>query len=405
MDRRHTLLIVDDEPSLLESLSGLLRRRFEVLTATSGEQALAILERGADVDVILSDQRMPGMTGDSFLARARAIAPDAIRILFTGYAEIGAVINAVNRGEIFRFLLKPWDPEELEAVLDAAVAQHDLIADRRRLVEELRAANDRLTQANRELSDLNELKGAFLEVASHEFNTPITLVHGMSELIRLMNPDRDPVEAELLEKLSEGARRLARLVADTLKLMSASGFRLSLRLAPVDLPALLAQVADQVSPFVLARSQRLQCRIDPELGRFELDPDKVRDTLVNLLTNAIKFTPDGGLIELVAEPGPEAGAVIRVIDHGVGIEPRALARLFEPFFTEFDPTYHSSGDFGFQKRGLGLGLSLVKKFVELHGGRVAAHSIPGRGTTLVVTLPRRPPTGSGPPLSDRPPTG
>ena len=80
----------------------------------------------------------------------------------------------------------------------------------------------------------------------------------------------------------------------------------------------------------------------------------------------------------------------------VGIEPRAVARIFEPFFTEFDPGGHSSGDFGFQKRGLGLGLSLVRKFVELHGGSVAAASTPGLGTTVAIRLPRRP---EGPPLS------
>lgn len=390
MDRPHTLLIVDDEPSLLESLSGMLRRRFRVLTASSGEQALTLLESGEPVHVILSDQRMPGLSGDALLARARELAPEAIRILFTGYAEIGGVLNAVNRGEIFRFLLKPWEPNELEAVLEQAVAQHDLIADRRRLLEQLRAANERLTNANRELTELNEVKDAFLEVASHEFNTPITLVHGMSELLRLLNPDREEAEAELLEKLSEGSRRLARLVADTLKLMSTRDFRLSLRLSSVEVAGLLDEVCGQVQPFLHARSQRLERHYAPDLGQARFDADKIRDSIVNVLTNAIKFTPDGGLIELFAgldEPGD--AVIIRVVDHGVGMEPRAVSRIFEPFFTEFDPGGHSSGDFGFQKRGLGLGLSLVKKFVELHGGRVSARSSPGQGTTLSLVLPRR----------------
>ncbi|WP_152049520.1 hybrid sensor histidine kinase/response regulator [Tautonia marina] len=399
MDRFHTLLIVDDEPSLLESLSGLLRRRFRVLTASSGEEALALLDAGETVHIILSDQRMPGMTGDALLARVRRLAPEAIRILFTGYAEISAVINAVNRGEIFRFLLKPWEPEELDAVLSQAVAQYELVADRRRLVEELRAANDRLTTANRELTELNEVKSAFLEVASHEFNTPITLVHGMSELLRLIKPDRDEAEAELLEKLSEGSRRLARLVADTLKLMKAQDFRLSVRLAPVDLAHLLDDVADQIQPFLHARSQRLERRYDPGLGQALVDADKIRDALVNLLTNAIKFTPDGGLIQLDAGPEGPDRVVIHVIDHGVGIEARAVARMFEPFFTEFDPGSHSSGNFGFQKRGLGLGLTLVKKFVELHGGQVSAHSTPGQGTTVSVVLPRHPDPENQTPLS------
>src|SRR4029077_18047700 len=109
----------------------------------------------------------------------------------------------------------------------------------------------------------------------------------------------------------------------------------------------------------------------------------------NLLTNAIKFTPDGGEIILAAHLTADHRAEIEVTDRGIGIEPRALARLFQPFFTEFDPSCHSSGDFGFKKRGLGLGLSIVKKFVELHGGEVAASSVIGEGTKFTIRLPRK----------------
>jgi len=389
MDRRHSLLIVDDETSLLESLSGLLRRRFEVRTATSGEQALALLSAGLEPHVILSDQRMPGLSGDAFLARAREVAPEAIRILFTGYTEIEAVVNAVNRGEIFRFLLKPWNPEELESVIDQAVSQYELVAERSRLLEELQAANERLARSNRELTELNELKNAFLEVASHELNTPITLVSGMSELLRLSKPDREEPERQLIAMLSDGSRRLARLVANMLKLLSAEDFRMAVHRGPVDLAALLDEIADQVRPFLNARSQRLDRHYGPGLGSFLIDADKIRDAIVNLLTNAIKFSPDGSPIELRAEPSDDGqGARIEVVDHGVGVAPRALAHFFEPFFTEFNPNSHSSGDFGFQKRGMGLGLSLVKKFVEIHGGRVEARSEPDVGTTVTIDLPR-----------------
>ncbi|HEV3121879.1 MAG TPA: ATP-binding protein, partial [Isosphaeraceae bacterium] len=110
---------------------------------------------------------------------------------------------------------------------------------------------------------------------------------------------------------------------------------------------------------------------------------------------AIKFTPDGGEIELMARlVGPEI-AEIEVVDHGIGMEPRALGRLFQPFFTEFDPSRHSSGDFGFNKRGLGLGLSIVKKFVELHCGEVRATSVLGEGTRCTIRLPRQGPAAQG----------
>jgi response regulator RpfG family c-di-GMP phosphodiesterase len=161
-DRKHTLLIVDDEPGLLQALRHQFCRDFRVLTAESGHAALELLGM-EDVHVILSDQRMPGMTGDVFLAQARALRPDAVRLLFTGYADIQSVINAVKEGRIFRYILKPWDPAELDGVVSQAVEHHDLTVDRRRLIAELREANERLSQANRELGEANEQKRAFLE--------------------------------------------------------------------------------------------------------------------------------------------------------------------------------------------------------------------------------------------------
>jgi response regulator RpfG family c-di-GMP phosphodiesterase len=227
--RKHTLLVVDDEPDVLDSLRHLFHRRYQVLTATDGSEAIELLER-EDVQLILSDQRMPGMTGDTFLSRAREVRPEAIRMLFTGYADIQAVISAINRGQIFRFILKPWDVAELEATMRQAAEQYDLIAERRHLLTALQEANVQLTKANEDLAESDALKTAFLEVASHEFNTPINLVGGLTELLRLIEPNRPAEEQEILEQLSKAARQLGRLVASTLSLMEADDFKRTLRL-------------------------------------------------------------------------------------------------------------------------------------------------------------------------------
>ena len=391
--RTTTLLIVDDEPDVAESLHHLFRREYRVLTASSGPEALGHLGR-EDVHVILSDQRMPGMTGDALLAQARVVRPDAVRMLFTGYADMQAVISAVNEGRIFRYILKPWDPLELAALVRQAAEQHDLVVERNRLVGQLQEANARLTAANRELAEANELKAAFMQVASHEFNTPITLVLGLAELLRLVNPGRPADERALVDRIAAAARQLARLVGGTLTLLRAADFRTALRPEPVDLAALLGEAADRVEPFARARSQRLDRAIAADLGTFQVDPARFADAVINLLTNAIKFTPDGGSIELSArlvadDAGAERAEVV-VADRGIGIEPRALKRLFQPFFTEFDPSRHSSGEFGFGKRGLGLGLSIARLFVELHGGSIAARSELGAGTRITIRLPRQP---------------
>jgi len=394
--RRHTLLVVDDEIDVLESLRHLFHRTYRVLTAASGAQALEILGN-EEIHLILSDQRMPGMSGDVLLGHARRIQPDAIRMLFTGYADIQAVINAVNEGNIFRYILKPWDATELEGILRQAAEQFELLAERKQLIAELQTANARLTRANQELAEAGQLKSAFIEVASHEFNTPITLVLGLSELLRLTNPKRDEQERALIDRISSSARQLARLVTNTLTLMRADDFRRTLKRAPVNLATMLRSVVDQIQPFVEARDLHLQVELQEDLGIFEVDVDKISAAVVNLLTNAIKFTPDGGELSLTARLLDTDEAEIVIADHGIGLEPRALTYLFQPFFTQFDSSRHSSGDFGFNKRGLGLGLSIVKQFVELHGGKVFAESKVKEGTRVTIQLPRRAanPVGAG----------
>ena len=376
--RRHTLLVVDDEPDVLESLRHLFHRAYRVLTAESGMLGVDLLEP-EDVHVILSDQRMPGMTGDAFLAQARQVSrADAVRMLFTGYADIQAVINAVNEGRIFRYILKPWDPVELEGVIKQAAEQYELLAERKRLIDQLQQANAQLTRANQELAEANTLKGAFIEVASHEFNTPITLVLGLSELLRLLNPERDPREREVVERIAGSARQLARLVANTLTLMRAEDFRQTLRREPVRLADLLKDVAGRVEPFVSLEASAVR-----RAGRRR--PGRVRDRRGQARRRGAQPAHQRDQVHPRRRRGRALGPAlvdrrggIVVADRGIGLEPRALKQMFQPFFTEFDPSRHSSGDFGFQKRGLGLGLSIVRQFVELHGGGVSAQSTPAK---------------------------
>jgi response regulator RpfG family c-di-GMP phosphodiesterase len=135
-EMRHTLLIVDDEVDVLEALRYQFHRTYRVLVAGSGTEAIEYLKR-YEVHLILADQRMPSMPGDVFLSHARRLAPNAIPILMTGFADIQAVINAVNEGHIFRYILKPWDNTELEGTIRQAGEQYDLLAELSRLQIEL----------------------------------------------------------------------------------------------------------------------------------------------------------------------------------------------------------------------------------------------------------------------------
>lgn len=135
---KHPILLVDDEPEILFSLRGLLRRDFEIHAAQSGAEAIEVLKQHP-VHVILTDQRMPDMTGVQLLHRVAGDYPQAIRIVFTGYADIKAVIDAVNEGHIYRYLTKPWDPDELLSVLRQACAAYDRLVEHQRLLRNLRS--------------------------------------------------------------------------------------------------------------------------------------------------------------------------------------------------------------------------------------------------------------------------
>jgi len=154
MKNKHTILLVDDETGIIKALSRLLRKEdYKILTAASGQEGLdllRILKNGAEdpASLIISDQRMPGMNGAAFLAKSKAIFPDAIRFLLTGYSDMDAIVDAVNKGEIHRYLSKPWNDDDIILQVRQAVKQLELQAENRRLEELTR-------EQNKELKDLN----------------------------------------------------------------------------------------------------------------------------------------------------------------------------------------------------------------------------------------------------------
>ncbi len=381
--KRPTLLVVDDEPEVLRSLHDLFRLEFRVLTHEHPSEALATLAGDTEVDVVMSDQRMPEMSGVQFLERARAVRPDATRLLFTGYADIKAVIDAVNRGHIARYVAKPWDVDELTAVIRQAVDQHVLIAEKNRLLRELKETNARLTEAVR-------LKGKFIEVASHELNTPVTVVLGLTELWQMaMSPNATASERTWVDRIHGAGLRLASTVERMLKLLKTGQMTPDLASVAAPLEPLIRLAVAGLQPFLEARKQTVEFAIADDLGEVEVDPPKISDVVANLVVNAIKFTPDGGTIRVAASAFGDSSVRVQVSDYGIGIDPSDRTHLFEPFFTGNDTMHHSSGEYQFCKKGMGLGLCLVKAFVELHGGSISVETAPGKGSTFSFTLPRR----------------
>jgi diguanylate cyclase (GGDEF)-like protein len=192
LDQRPCVLVVDDEPEITRSVAELLERDCDVLTANSADEALALLERH-EVAVVLTDQRMPGGSGAELLARALDIAPETTRILFTGYSDISAVIEAVNEGHVYRYVTKPWRPEELQAVLSQGLERHRLVVENQRLLQELTSANEdlerRVEERTRRLREQNEAlreaRARIEELSRRDPLTGLTNRRWLDEVLRI----------------------------------------------------------------------------------------------------------------------------------------------------------------------------------------------------------------------------
>lgn len=252
-----------------------------------------------------------------------------------------------------------------------------------RSLQQQRAASDREAQASRELANL---KNQFVNAISHDLRTPLTSIIGYLEFLEddLAGP-LTPGQREYVAQIEKGTTRLERLVDDLLDFarIEAGTFRLSVE--PVDLVAKIRSVLKSLQP--QAKDGRIDLQADlPEHPLvLQLDPARIERVLLNLIGNALKFTPAGGRIQAKARETP-TGVRVEISDTGPGIAPEDRPMLFRPF-TQLAP--------GIQKRGTGLGLSICKSLIEAHGGEIGLSSAPGQGCLAWFTLPRA--ETSGPP--------
>lgn len=241
---------------------------------------------------------------------------------------------------------------------------------------ELQAANERLKQ-------MDELKSQFLAHVSHELRTPLTTITGFTDnlLERLAGPLSERQE-QYLTRMKANASRLARMITDLLDRSRIEAGKLELWPEGINLVSLVSEVVDQLRPLASAKNQRLQ--VESRLASVTVwaDHDRLNQILTNLIDNAIKYTPDHGGIVVWIEMENSHYARVSIIDSGLGIAADVLPKLFNPFFRA---RHHERGP----TKGLGLGLSIVKDLVELHGGRIRVESQVGKGAQFHFTIPIR----------------
>jgi signal transduction histidine kinase len=264
-----------------------------------------------------------------------------------------------------------------------------LALDNVRLYQDLASALARERLARQEAETANGLKDEFLSVLSHELRTPLNVIQGYVWLLK--QPGLSPESArQAIETMERNTELQARLVQDLVDVSRGLAGRLQLSLTPVDLSALCCGVVDSMRPSTNQQQIALNLHVPDEPIVLVADPARLRQIIGNVLANALKFTPAGGRVDVEISRDGTANAMIQVTDTGIGADPTLLPHLFDRFRQADSSHTRQSG-------GLGLGLTLVKQLVELHGGRVHAHSEGiGRGFRVAVELPR-----GGPPSEAR----
>ncbi|HEY9855664.1 MAG TPA: ATP-binding protein, partial [Stenomitos sp.] len=245
--------------------------------------------------------------------------------------------------------------------------------------EQLERTNAQHEAALEELRRLSRIKDEFLSVVSHELRTPLSSILGYGEFLEDELPgDLSGDQPEYVARIMQAARQMGMLVDDLLDLTRIASGTMRLDLREVALPDLMVQAAAIAAPLIEPKGQRLHLEVSG-VSTLVADPGRLLQVLLNLVSNAAKFSPDGSPIYLKAE-GTPSGVAISVVDQGVGIDPSEHDAIFERF-------YQSDRSLTRQAGGVGLGLSIVKHLVELHHGKVQVESEPGTGATFRVLLP------------------
>ena len=240
-----------------------------------------------------------------------------------------------------------------------------------------------------ERDQLETMKDEFVLTASHELRSPLTSVQGFAELLMLERDKLTTRQADTVEIILDNTRHLVRLLNDLLDLARSDTGRLTIKPTPTDAGALVEDAARTMRSQTEAKGQSLHLRVDLNLPRISVDRDRIRQVLVNLLTNAHEYCPEGAAISVTAERH-DAEVVIAVNDDGPGMAEDQIEHIFERF---------TRGDAGLTQHvgGTGLGLAISRSLVELHGGTIEALSKPGRGSTFRVRLPVSPASANGRP--------
>lgn len=349
--------------------------------------------RGRKPAAAIVDVVLPGPDGVALLAWLKAVDPDMSVLMMTGQADLRTAIACLTRGAD-AFLLKPVREAELAAVVERSLERRRLVLENRtyqrgleRMVEERTAE---LRQATERLQELDQLKSEFVSRVSHELRSPLTVMRtNLSVLLEGLVGPVTPGQVELLGSCQDSIDRLSRLIENVLDLSRIESGNVCSNRAAVDPFEVVQAVVNYLQ--AVARERRIELRAerdDGTAGTIWADSDQMHQVLLNLVDNALKFTPPGGTVRVSVESHGDATR-FAVHDTGTGVPAQVRDRIFDRFVQGPHPE-------GTRRRGVGLGLSIARSLVELHGGSLEVSSEEGRGATFAFVIPRESPMTTRP---------
>jgi signal transduction histidine kinase len=376
------VLIVDDDPLNLVVLAPILEKDYVVFQAESGQEALGIAKT-KDLDIIIADQRMPGMTGVELLEAVNKEKPDIAGIVLTAYTDAPAIIAAINRARAFRFLTKPFEPQDiLLACADASTFVYQRRAIRR-LVQILAQRNEALEKA------LNELK-AMQERLLHmeRLSTIGKMSSGVTHDMRNFLSGLVYLEYELCSKpeIGDDVKDTVRVclaglknLTSTLEAMGQFARQGTMEISKklFDPKDIINEALKVMRPDASLRKRALEVKMDQNLPSIVGDKQKLVQVMVNLIRNAVQATKEGERICVCARAGSDGEVVLSVEDEGQGVPVELRERLFEPFVS------------GKGERGMGMGLYMAKLIVESHKGQIRYDPGEGKGSRFEIVLKTR----------------
>ena len=357
---RKTVLIVDDE-AVIRDLCMRVLHDYNIVEAADGAEALEIFSRGG-IDVILTDVMMPKLDGLELLKRLKEREPTMVVIIMTGYADKDLILKAL-KADADDFITKPLNLLQLKSAIDKALVK-------KALKEEI---------AN--LRNLDRFKTNFLSIVSHKFRTPITSISlFLQNLAAGVYDPADEMTREHLGLIYHESCYLGRLVTDLLTFSAVMDSGEGLQFRPCDLNTLIPKLLSGSKEWSEKPGLAPQCDLEP-VPQLLLDREKFGFALQQVFDNAIKFSNDPGVVRVTLKNLTDS-CQITVKDAGIGIPKNQIPKIFEKF-------YQVDADRTGQVRGFGLGLFYAREFVRMHGGSISIESEPGKGTSVVISIPSK----------------